>query len=346
MTEIEERAVKLLVWDLDDTLWRGILLEGDTIQLREEVKPTLITLDERGILHSIASKNDPELAMAKLNEFGVAGYFLYPQVNWNSKATNIRAIVNSINIGIEAVAFIDDDPFEREEVEHSLPDILTLDASELKVLTERREFKPHYITEDSARRRMMYQADLERKSVEEGFVGPKEEFLASLKMKLHIAPAQEQDLKRAEELTARTNQLNTTGYTYSYDELNGFRQTPGYLLLMASLHDKYGPYGKIGLVLVESMGDVWTIKLLLMSCRVATRGVGTILMNHVLQLARHSGVRLRAEFRPNGRNRLMFVSYKFCGFEVIERRQDLLILEHNLQRIQPFPDWLEIRIQT
>ena len=338
------KPIKLVVWDLDNTLWDGTLLEGDDVRLRPGIRETLIALDQRGILHSIASKNDHETAFGKLVELGLHDYFLYPQINWNSKAAGIQAIVNSINIGADAVAFIDDDQFERDEVRHSLPGVLVLDADAAATLLQRAEFTPPFITEDSARRRQMYQADIERKKAEDEFVGPQDEFLASLKMKFTIAAAKEEDLQRAEELTVRTNQLNTTGVTYSYDELNAFRRSTDHLLLIASLDDRYGAYGKIGLVLVEKSGAVWTIKLLLMSCRVMSRGVGTILMNHVLTLAREAGARLRAEFRSNGKNRMMLVTYKFAAFQEVEKNGDLVIFEHDLQRIQPPPEWVEFNV--
>jgi FkbH-like protein len=339
-----KKSIKLLVWDLDNTLWQGTLLEGDKVQVREGVREALATLDQRGILLSIASKNDHDAAFRKLTEFGLHEYFLYPQMNWSSKAANIQTIVNSINIGMDAVGFIDDDRFEREEVSHSLPDVTVLDAIELAGLLEREEFNPTFITEDSARRREMYRADIERKRAEDEFVGPSEEFLMSLNMKFTIATAQEDDLQRAEELTVRTNQLNTTGYTYSYDELDAFRQSSDHLLLIASLDDKFGAYGKIGLVLIEKSREVWTIKLLLMSCRVMSRGVGTILINHILMLARDAGVRVRGEFRSNGRNRMMLVTYKFNGFKETERLNDVIVFEHDLQQIQPHPNWIDIRI--
>lgn len=336
------KPIKLLIWDLDNTLWEGTLLEDASVRLREGVLETLSTLDQRGILHSVASKNDHGIAMRKLRELGLDEYFLYPQVNWNSKAANVRSIVASININIDAVAFLDDDPFERAEIRHSLPEVLVLDATALHGLTQRQEFIPPFITEDSARRRHMYRTDIERKKAEEEFVGPQEEFLASLKMKLTIARAQEADLQRAEELTVRTHQLNSTGYTYSYDELNQFRNSPNHQLFIASLEDKFGDYGKIGLLLVEKGAEVWTVKLLLMSCRVISHGVGTILMNHVLMLAREAGVRLRAEFRPNGKNRAMLITYKFGGFKEAEKETDFIVFEHDLERIQPHPEWVEL----
>ena len=342
--EKERKAVKLVVWDLDNTLWDGTLLEDDGVRLRPGIGETLAKLDERGILLSIASKNDHDAAFRKLQEFGLHEYFLYPQINWNSKAASIQEIVKAINIGADTVAFLDDDQFEREEVRHSLPELLVLDAAAAAGLTERKEFMPPFITEDSSRRRHMYQADIERNKAEEKFVGPQEEFLASLEMKFTIACATEDDLQRAEELTVRTNQLNTTGYTYSYDELNAFRQSPDHLLLVASLDDKFGAYGKIGLALVEKSSGIWTIKLLLMSCRVMSRGVGTILMNHILTLARDAGARLRAEFRSNGKNRMMLVTYKLGAFKEVEKIDDLIIFEHDLQRIQRAPEWVNFTV--
>src|SRR5262249_47358752 len=163
-------------------------------------------------------------------------------------------------------------------------------------------------------------------------------------LNLTIAPAGLEDLSRAEELTLRTNQLNTTGYTYSYEELNEFRQSDRHRLLIASLTDKYGDYGKIGLALIECAEREWTIKLLLMSCRVMSRGVGTILINHIMKLAKEAKVRLRAEFAPNGRNRMMYVSYKFANFREIERRGGLIIFENDLSRIQDFPDYVKVEI--
>jgi FkbH-like protein len=343
-TAEERKTIKLLVWDLDNTLWHGTLLEGDNLRIREGLVATLKALDERGILHSVASKNDHDLAMAKLKEAGLEEYFLYPQVNWNSKAANIRSIVGSLNIGMDTVAFIDDEPFEREEVKHTLPEVLTIDARELEGLAARPEFNPAFITDDSARRRTMYRADIDRKRAEEEFVGPSVEFLATLNMEFTIAPAQEEDLKRAEELTVRTHQLNTTGYTYSLAELNAFRQSPDHLLLVATLDDRFGTYGKIGLALIEKGTDVWTIKLFLMSCRVMSRGVGAVFMNHILNLARAAGVQLHAEFLANDRNRLMLLTYKFGGFKELKHEGKFILFKHDLDGIAPNPEWLKLHL--
>ena len=340
----EKKVIKVLVWDLDQTLWNGILIEGDEVTLRPGVREILDTLDQRGILQSIASKNDPRQAEEKLRELGVWEYFLYPQISWSAKSAGIEQIAKAINIGLDAVAFIDDQPFEREEVAHSLPQVHTLDAAELDTLPERPELIPRFITDESAIRRQMYMADAARLRVEDEFVGPKEEFLAGLEMKFSIAPAREEDLKRAEELTVRTNQLNATGYTYSYDELDAFRHSGDHLLLVASLDDRYGTYGKIGLALIEKQPQGPDLRLMLMSCRVMARGVGTILLSHILHLARRAGARLRAELKPTDRNRMMLVTYKFAGFQEAERRGELVVFEHDLEQIQPFPDYVDVSI--
>lgn len=339
------RVIKVLVWDLDNTLWDGTLLEGDDVKLRPGVRETLETLDRRGILHSIASKNEPRGALERLRELGLDHYFLYPQIGWSAKSLGLENIISAINIGADAVAFIDDQPFEREEVNHGVPDVLTLDATALDGLVDRPEFMPRFITDESSLRRRMYQADATRNLAQEDFEGPEEEFLAGLGMKFILSPAREEDLQRAEELTVRTNQLNATGVTYSYDELNAFRRSPDHLLLVASLDDRYGTYGKIGLALVEKGAEIWNIRLILMSCRVMSRGVGTILLSHILNLAKEAGVGLQAEFRKTDRNRMMKITYRFAGFVEAARRGDVSILENDLGNIQPFPDYVDVVVR-
>ncbi|MDY6950343.1 MAG: HAD-IIIC family phosphatase [Thermodesulfobacteriota bacterium] len=339
-----KRSVKCVVWDLDNTIWNGVLLENDRLSLRENVRSIIKTLDNRGILQSIVSKNSLAAAMKKLSEFGLDEYFLHPQIGWNSKASSIKHIARSLNIGTDAMAFIDDQPFEREEVTFSFPEVLCVDAKDLDRLLDMPEMNPGLVSEDSKMRRSMYMSDLSRQSLEQAFDGPKEAFLASLHMVLTIFPAGQEDLLRAEELTVRTHQLNTTGYTYSYEELDRFRQSKEHILLMARLEDKFGPYGHIGLALVRCKREVWTIKLLLMSCRVMSRGIGSIILSQIMTMAKKKGVRLRAEYMENGRNRMMHITYRFAGFYEIERQGEQCLFENDLTNIQPFPDYVGVRI--
>lgn len=339
------QTIKVVVWDLDNTLWKGVLLEDENVELDERVAHTIRELDKRGILNSVASKNNQDAAMARLEELGLAEYFLYPQINWNPKSASVRQIATSINIGLDAVAFVDDQPFEREEVAHELPDVLCIDTVDVAQILDMERMIPRFITGESAMRRKLYQADIQRGEAEAEFTGHNENFLATLDMTFEIKNCDEDDLQRAEELTQRTNQLNTTGYTYSYDELDVLRNSDDHLLLVTRLSDKYGTYGTIGLALVEQQESHWTIKLLLMSCRVMSRGVGTILMNHILKLAKKAGVTVRAEFLPNGRNRQMYITYKFANFKEIAKEGELVTLENDLTRIQPFPDYVNVDIR-
>lgn len=336
------RKIKCVVWDLDQTIWDGVLLEDGCVALRPGVRETIEALDARGILHSIASRNDAESAMARLKELELADYFLFPQIHWNAKSDSVRAIANRIGIGIDTLAFVDDQPFERAEVAASIPEVLCLDAANVAELPGLPEMQPLFITEDSRNRREMYRADCRRQAAEEEFKGVKEEFLSGLQMRFHISTATESDLQRAEELTVRTHQLNSTGYTYSYEELKALSQSSSHQLLIASLDDRFGTYGKIGLALIETQPAVWRIKLLLMSCRVISRGLGTVLLNFIMDQARWHQVRLQAELVPTDRNRMMHITYKFAGFKLISEADAVQVFESDLRNIQPAPPYVQL----
>jgi FkbH-like protein len=330
-------AIKCLVWDLDSTVWDGVLVESDDVRLRPHVREVMQALDQRGILQSIASRNHESQALAKLEQFGLLDYFLCPRINWDPKSASLQAIAQQLNLSLDTFAFVDDQPFERDEVAYAHPQVLCLDAVDLARIPELPRFETRFATDDARLRRRMYQSDFQRNQAEQEFTGTPDEFLATLEMRFTIARATEVDLERAEELTVRTHQLNTTGYTYSHDELKSFIDSPRHSLLVCSLEDRYGAYGKIGLALVEREPGCWTLKLLLMSCRVMARGVGTILLNHIMHAAKSAGVVLRADFVSNDRNRMMYVTYKFAGFKEIGADGRVIKLQNDLAYVQDFP---------
>mgnify|MGYP000889637486 CR=1 FL=1 len=336
------KKIKCVIWDLDNTVWEGVLAEGDTLLVKDKSVKTIKELDRRGILQSIASKNDFDYAMQKLNDVGIADYFLCPQIHWEAKSTSIKKIVEKLNIGMDSVAFIDDQQFELDEVKYVNPDITCINADKISDILDMPCMVPKYITSDSAMRRKLYQIDFERKRAEESFQGPQDAFLKTLKMKFVIKLAKERDLVRAEELTERTHQLNSTGYTYSYSELKKMVESPDYIVLVADLQDKYGTYGTIGLVVIEMKNNEWVIKLLLMSCRTISRGAGSILLNYLIHYTYENNVQLRAEFVHNKRNRMMYITYKFLGFKLIQKLGDVEILVHEHSNIQDMPDYVEI----
>jgi len=128
------------------------------------------------------------------------------------------------------------------------------------------------------------------------------------------------------------------------EELEALSRSPDHLLLAATLDDCYGTYGKIGLALVALGRDAWTIKLLLMSCRVMARGVGTVMLSYLMKRARQANVRLLAEFVSNERNRMMYITYKFAGFREVNGPGGVTLLENDLERIQNFPPFIDVRI--
>ena len=338
----DEKKIKCIVWDLDNTLWDGILSEGFGVSVKKNVVETIKALDKIGILHSIASKNNHDDAIAELSKTGLANYFLYPKINWNSKSLSIDKIVKDLNIGIDSIAFVDDQSFERDEVASAFPEVLCIDACDIDKITNMPEFTPRFITSDSKKRRSMYISGIRRKNDEDEFSGAPVDFLSTLNMKLKISFADEEDLKRAEELTIRTHQLNTTGYTYSFSELNEIRNSKDHRLYIVELEDKYGTYGKIGLVLVECKKESWCIKLLLMSCRVMSRGIGNIIINYILSEALKEGVSIFSELISTDRNRMMYMTYKFNGFYEVEKDGAFILFQHDLENIGQFPQYMEI----
>jgi len=337
-----EPVVKCVVWDLDNTIWDGTLLEDTSVQLKRHVLEVLETLDDRGILHSIASRNDYDDAMGKLREFGIADYFLFPEIGWDAKSESIRRIKENINIGFDTILFMDDQPFERDEVASTYGDVWCLDSRRYLDLLDHPRLKPKYVTGDSALRRKMYLDDMARRKEQEAFVGPKESFLRQLNMVFEISEAQKADLVRAEELTYRTNQLNATGRKYTVESLAAMRLDGRYKILVCELKDKYGSYGKIGLAVIECTPEAWKLELLLFSCRVLAAGVGSVFLTYLRNAARENGVHLLADFRDTGRNRMMRVTYMVAGFAERRRGDDgMMLLENDLSGVGPLPDYLK-----
>lgn len=335
--------VKCVAWDLDDTVWSGTLLEDGDVHVRPEIVAAMRTLDARGVLNSIASRNDADLALARLRATGLDELVLHPQIGWGAKSVAIPRIAEQLGIGLDAIAFVDDQPFERAEVSFALPQVLCVDVADIvSAVATRPEFRPRFVTEESRMRRNLYRSEARRREGETEFAGTSEEFLATLGMTMTTRRARAEDLQRAEELTVRTHQLNSTGCTYSHDQLELLRISPDHLLLVASLSDRFGEYGTIGLALVDRGSRPWHLRLLLMSCRVVARGVGTVLLNHILALAHDAGAGVRGDFVHNDRNRTMYITYKVAGFDEVSREGNVVVLERGADEAPPPPSYLTL----
>ena len=306
--------VKCLVWDLDNTLWQGTLLEDPQVLLPDSVRDVVMALDSRGILQSIASKNDHDKAWSRLEELGLAEYFVLPRIGWGRKSDSVIEIAERLNFAHSAIAFIDDQPAERAEVTFHAPEVRCYPADEALTLPGRAEFSPEVVTVDARRRRQMYQANFRREAEKESFTGPDEEFLRSLDLVMQIGRADGEDLSRVEELTLRTSQMNATGVHYSDAVLRGLLTDPDHEVLTITLTDRFGPHGAVGVMLLERHLAVWHLKLLATSCRVVSFGAGAVILNWLIDQAARAEVHLAADFRRTDRNRMMEIAYRFAGF--------------------------------
>jgi FkbH-like protein len=336
--------IKCVVWDLDDTLWDGVLLEGDRPRPRPGIEATIRALDERGVLHAVASRGDHAHAAAHLRELGLLDYFVRLEVGWDAKSAAVRRTAAELNLGLDTFAFVDNDPSERDEVASVLPMVRCYPHTDAARLSSRPEFAVAGVTPEARERRAMYQAERQRKQEEESAGAHRAEFLARLGLVLTVRRAQEEDLLRVRELTERTHQLNTTGRTYSLDELRVLCESGRHEILVASLSDRYGSYGTIGLSVSELAGPDHVLKLLLMSCRVVSRGAGAALLHSVIKRAEAGGRRPCAEFVPTGVNRIMLVNLRFAGFEAVEDRDGVMVLAREPDTASaPPPPHVEIR---
>jgi FkbH-like protein len=272
----ENKKIKCVVWDLDKTLWDGILIESDPskICLRDGVLKVIKTLDERGILQSIVSKNNEDEAMAALQRLGIDQYFLYPMINWNPKSLNIKKIAELLNIDVNSFAFIDDSSFERAEVSSNLPDLKIYDETIIEAILDLPETKIT-ITEESRIRRSMYQTEAKRKDIQqEAFADNYIDFLKNCNIQIHIEkPYTEELIARSFELIQRTNQLNLSGKKYNKTEFNALLQKEGVDTYIVRCEDRYGTYGYIAFFTVKKERTQLYIDEFAMSCRVAKKYV-------------------------------------------------------------------------
>lgn len=266
--EADPPKLKCVVWDLDNTLWSGVLVENgiDGIRLNEEAAEAVRTLDSKGILQSIASKNDLQDALDALKKFDLDHFFIAPQISWGPKSDALRRLQKRLNIGLDTFALIDDQIFEREEVTTAYPEVAAFDPRQISALmTDARLDVP--VTAESTGRRLLYKSEDDRLEAQGGFSGPYEEFLRSCSMSVRIAKLAAEHVDRAYELAQRTNQLNISGYRYSREEISELVRSPGnQAAFVISAQDKFGSYGLIGFVVFDR--DDCSIKDLMFSCRI------------------------------------------------------------------------------
>jgi FkbH-like protein len=311
-----EPKIKCVVWDLDNTVWQGTLAEDgiEGLSLDPRAKSVIEELDRRGILQSIASKNDPAPALEALKLFGIVNYFLYPQIGWEPKSSSVERIAGLLDIGLDTFALVDDQAFERGEVSERFPQVAVLSDTELPDLLNNRRFDVP-VTTESTNRRTMYQAEEKRKSHFEVTAGDYVEFLRTCEIVVDAFPLSAEVIERAHELSQRTNQLNVSGRRYSRTELIAMQasdaSTTAYLF---SCRDRFGDYGTIAMCVLGR--DKAEVESFMMSCRVQRKRVEHAIFSWIARQCREYGFdALTVQYRKTKRNDASVRMLQELGFD-------------------------------
>ena len=254
--------IKCVIFDLDNTLWNGIVGDdGDQIIINNDTVDFIKSLDSKGIICSIASKNDYNTAWSMIEKFGLTDYFLFAKINWGLKSESIKKIAREMNVNIDTFAFIDDSLFEREQVKSVLPQVRTYDVKNINELINLPEFDVP-VNSQSKSRKKSYLQNIERDNFEE--------FLINCKMQMSILNSFD-NFDRCHELILRTNQFNISGKKFTKDEFKEILKIEKSMCW--EVKDKFGNYGIVGfLTFVESDNEV-LINNFVLSCRVAEKKV-------------------------------------------------------------------------
>ena len=325
---------KCIVLDLDNTLWGGIAGEDgfDGIKLGPtppgnayvEFQHHLLALHQRGIILAINSKNNPEdaLKIMKDHPFMILREesFACLKINWDDKVSNMKEIADELNIGLDSMVFLDDDPINREYMRMNLPQVLTVelpqDPSHYSTLVQSmNEFNVLKITEEDAKRGQMYLQQHERKKLESSAPNL-EEFLKQLELRISIKNADTFTIPRISQLTLKTNQFNLTTKRYQEEDIARFAKDEKYLVGCAQVEDKFGDNGITGVFIVQKdSSKEWSIDTFLLSCRVIGKEVEKGILGHIIKQAKKSGVeRIKAQFIPSKKNKPIENFLPNCGF--------------------------------
>lgn len=327
-------AKKCIVLDLDNTLWGGIVGEDgfNGIKLGEsypgkcykDFQRELLKLTQRGIILTLNSKNNCDDAMEVINGHPDMVLreenFACIKINWNDKATNILEISRELNIGLDSMIFIDDNPVECELVKERLPMVMTYlmpDDPTLFVDFIRGIdcFEKLDITEEDLNRTNMYRAQIKRASLQSQFESL-DDFYRNLDMVITVKGASDFYIPRISQLTQRTNQFNLTTRRYTEEDVRSMAKDGRHRIYVFDVKDKFGDYGIVGLVIVEELNDKeWFVDTFLLSCRVMNRKVEDAMMAFLCEQALKSGIEVVwGEYIPTRKNLPAKDFYKNLGF--------------------------------
>lgn len=265
--------VKLVIWDLDDTFWRGTLAEGDALDIPASHMEMVRELTRRGIVNAICSKNDFSAARSRLEQVGIWDHFVFPRIAFSPKGELIRDIIEQAQLRAENVLFIDDNMMNLEEARYYNPGLQTLDARLLPTLLER----PGLAGKPDEGRRLAQYKMLEQRVRERGSASSNDEFLRHSDIRLRITPTREEDAERVHDMLARTNQLNFTKRRLSLDEVRALISDTSRSTATIAVRDRFGDHGVVGWYCLHD----GTLEHFLFSCRIINLGVEQYVYEHL-----------------------------------------------------------------
>jgi FkbH-like protein len=330
---------KLVVVDLDDTMWGGIVGDVGWENLRlggldgtgeafVDFQKSLKDLKRRGILLAIVSKNEESVALEAIRSHPAMVLreedFVGWRINWTDKARNILELTQSLNLGLQSVVFIDDNPVERTRVREALPEVFVpewpaqeyLYASTLRAL---RCFDAPALSKEDLERTRMYAEESQREALKRS-VGSMDEWLASLQIRVSAVPVGPGSIVRAAQLLNKTNQLNLATRRLTESELLAWAAHPDRRFFVISVSDRLGDAGLTGLLGLEFHGDTAEVVDYVLSCRVMGRKVEETMVHIAVAAAteRGAGVVL-AKYLPTKKNKPCLTFWQRSGFEVDEQ---------------------------
>ncbi len=334
--------VKCVVWDLDGTLWNGVLAEGDRPELRPGIRATLEGLDARGILNSIASANIHDDAWECLRSLGIEHLFVAPEINLGGKAASLQRIADRLSLRLEDMVFVDDDEFERDAVLYRLPLVTVIDAALCAELLSDPRFAPPTMSRYSGVRRQMVQQDLRRQADLDSSASP-EEFLLQCSLRFAGRRATASDAMRISELATRTNQMNAAGRALSSDEVERLIIDAERYLLVAELSDRYGDYGLVAAALLRHSSGTVGCDGLWLSCRASRRGLPAAFFTYLGEHALRGGADwLEVAYKKSAHNRLAAIYLATYGFARAERHGEDAVYRLAIPKgIRPYEPWMD-----
>ena len=259
--------IKLVIWDLDETFWKGTLSEGEIVIVKKHVE-IVKELARRGIICSISSKNDFEPARAELEKVGVWDYFIFPSINWNPKGENVKRIIDACQLRAPNVLFIDDNISNRKEVEHYNQDIWTVSEKEIAALLDKPELKGK---DDSSLSRLKQYKILEEKAKVKESYSDNHSFLMESDIRIKFLKDAASYRERILELINRTNQLNFTKIRLEEQDMDSLLLDSRYENVCIHVEDKFGDYGICGFYSLDKKQH--RLEHFLFSCRILNLGI-------------------------------------------------------------------------